>query len=250
MESLILVAMAATMEFIDSFLGMMYGTILAPLLIIMGHDTKTVIASILISQAIGGFMASWRHHFHGNADFSKGTLDRKVALIVIGAGIIASVMGVSVSLNISPKVLNTYIALLLITIGLMIFWGKTFNLTTTKIYILGFISAFNKSLSGGGYGPLVAGGQLVLDGRKEKNAIGSTDFAEAPICLFSYILWVMFNGFPDWKLSIPLCLGAAFGGFFGPKILSKIVSPKKLKLAMAILVLVEGAIMIWKVWLK
>jgi uncharacterized protein len=250
MESLMLVVLAIIMEFIDSFLGMMYGTILSPLLIIMGYDVKTVVASILISQAIGGFMASWRHHFYRNADFSKGALDRKVTLVIACAGIIASIIGVCVSVNISPKVLNTYIALLVIVIGLMIFWGKTFNLTSTKIYILGFASAFNKALSGGGYGPLVAGGQLILNGRKEKGAIGSTDFAEAPICLFSFALWVWLKGFPDWWLSIPLCLGAAIGGFFGPRALSKIASSKKLKFIMAAIVLAEGLIVLWKVWLR
>lgn len=225
--------LAVVMEFIDSFLGMMYGTVLSPLLILLGHDVKAVVPSILISQAIGGFVASWRHQVHKNADFSKGTLDRKVTLIIVGFGIIVSVVGVFISVSISPKILNTYIAILVIAIGLMIFRGKSFNLTSTRIFILGFISAFNKALSGGGFGPLVAGGQMVFNGRKEKGAIGSTDFAEAPICLFSFALWVWLKGFPDWRLSITLCLGAAVGGFFGPKALSRVLSPKKLKLTLA-----------------
>jgi len=246
----LLVVFAMVMEFIDSFLGMMYGTVLSPLLILMGYSAKVVVPSILISQAVGGFIASLRHHKLNNADFSKGTIDRKVTSIIVWFGIFACVVGVFVSVSISAKALNTYIALLVIAIALMIFWGKTFVLTSSRIFVLGFISAFNKALSGGGFGPLVAGGQLVFKDRKEKGAIGSTDFAEAPICFFSFLLWILLEGFPDWRLFVPLCIGAAIGGFFGPKALSKIASQKKLKLTLAVLVLIEGIWVLWKIWLK
>jgi hypothetical protein len=38
---------------------------------------------ILIPQALGGFTASYRYHKFNNADFSKGTMDRKIAAILI-----------------------------------------------------------------------------------------------------------------------------------------------------------------------
>ena len=178
------------MEFIDSSLGMMYGTVLSPLLILLGIDAKVVVPSLLISQALGGFTASYRHHKFNNADFSKGSIDQKIATTLIWFGVIATVIGVYVSIAISPKVLSTYIACLVIIIALLIFSGVTFRLSKISIRLLGAISAFNKALSGGGFGPLVAGGQLVLKDRNEKGAIGATDFAEAPICLLSFMLWV------------------------------------------------------------
>jgi uncharacterized membrane protein YfcA len=243
-------AVALLMEFIDSFLGMMYGTVLSPFLILAGYDAKTVIPAILISQAVGGFMASWRHNKLGNANFSKGTLDRQISLSVIWLGVLASIVGVFLSVSIPVKVLNTYIALLVIGIAIMIFLRKTLMMTPAKIFMLGFASAFNKALSGGGFGPLVAGGQLVFKDRQEKGAIGSTDFAEAPICLISFILWLLLKGFPDWSLTIPLCLGAGIGGFFGPEALSRITSRNKLKLFLGGLVLIEGLWVLYKVWVK
>ena len=71
------------MEFIDSSLGMMYGTVLSPLLILMGYDVKSVVPSILISQAMGGFVASYRHHKLKNANFQPGTIDHKVSVTII-----------------------------------------------------------------------------------------------------------------------------------------------------------------------
>jgi len=248
--ALLLIAVALIMEFIDSFLGMMYGTVLSPLLILAGYDAKTVVPAILISQAVGGFIASWRHHKLGNASFSKGTVDRQISLRVIGLGVLASIIGVFLSVSIPVKLLNTYIALLVIGIGVMIFLRKTLVMTSAKMFVLGFVSAFNKALSGGGFGPLVAGGQLVFKDRQEKGAIGSTDFAEAPICLISFVLWVLLKGLPDLGLTIPLCLGAGIGGFLGPEALSRITSRNKLKLVLGGLVLVEGLWVLYKVWVK
>jgi len=250
LEYVYLIISALIMELIDSFLGMMYGTVLSPLLIIMDYNAKDVVPSILISQAVGGFIASYRHHRFKNADFNSGTTDRHIAITVIWCGVFASLIGVFISVSISAKFLNTYIGLLVAVIGALILCNQSLILTDGKIYLLGFVSAFNKALSGGGFGPLVAGGQLIFRDRSEKGAIGSTDFAEAPICLFSFLLWVFFKGFPPIALYLPLCVGSIIGGFFGPKCLSKIKSHDKLKKILGVLVLMEGVWVLYKVWIK
>ncbi len=250
MESIYLLTAAVIMEFIDSAMGMMYGTVLSPLLIIMNYDVKDVVPSILISQAIGGFIASWRHHGLKNADFNSGTADRRFAVTIIWFGVFACLIGVFLSISIPKKILNTYIGLLVTVIGVLILCNRTLIPTSGKIYFLGFVSAFNKALSGGGFGPLVAGGQLVFRDRSEKGAIGSTDFAEAPICLLSFLLWVMLKGVPPATLFLPLCAGAAIGGFFGPKFLSMVKSRRRLKQILGVVVLLEGIWVLYKVWLK
>ena len=250
MDAACLVAASLIMEFIDSALGMMYGTVLSPMLIIMNYDAKEVVPSILISQAIGGFIASWRHHRLKNADFNPGTTDRSIAVTVTWFGVFASLIGVFLSIKISPKALNSYIGILVTIIGLLILSGRTLTYSKGKIFLLGFVSAFNKAMSGGGFGPLVAGGQLVLRNRCEKGAIGSTDLAEAPICLFSFVLWFLYKGLPPPSLWLPLCAGSAVGGFFGPRWLSNIRSRENLKIALGVLVLLEGVWVLFKVWFK
>lgn len=245
-----LIALSMLMEFVDSSLGMMYGTVLSPLLILLGYNAKDVVPSILISQAVGGFVASYRHHRLNNADFNRGTIDRRVSITLIWCGVFACIIGVFISVSVSAKALNTYIGILVIVIAFMILSGKTLIMTSKKIYLLGFISAFNKALSGGGFGPLVAGGQLVFRDRCEKGAIGSTDFAEAPICLLSFSLWLLINGAPPMTLMAALCIGSAVGGFWGPKALSRIGAKGTLKKGLGLLVLIEGAWVLYKVWLK
>jgi len=241
---------ALFMEFVDSSLGMMYGTVLSPLLILLGIEAKVVVPSLLISQSLGGFMASYRHHKLNNADFSKGSLDHKIATTLIWFGVIATVVGVYVSISISPKALSTYIACLVIGIAILIFSGVTFRLSNISLRLLGAISAFNKALSGGGFGPLVAGGQLVLKDRDEKGAIGSTDFAEAPICLLSFMLWALMKGIPDLTVMASLCIGSVVGGFWGPKALSMVAAKNRLKFILGFLILIEGILVLYKVWFK
>lgn len=249
-ESFYLIVFSMIMEFVDSALGMMYGTVLSPFLILLGYDVKSVVPAILISQAAGGFVASYRHHRLKNANFQTGTIDYHVTTTLVWFGVFACVIGVFISVKISPKVLNTYIAVLVIVIAIMILSGRTLIMTSHKIYALGFLSAFNKAFSGGGFGPLVAGGQLVFKDRSEKGAIGSTDFAEAPICLLSFFLWYLLNGLPPVSLMAPLCVGSAVGGFFGPMALSKVGSKDILKKSLGILVLIEGLWIIYKVWVR
>lgn len=250
MELACLAASALIMECVDSALGMMFGTVLSPLLIIMNYSSREVVPSILISQAVGGFIASWRHHRYRNGNFSAGATDRRIAVTIIWFGVFACVIGVFLSVSLSPKILNTYIGLLVAIIGLLILVGRTMTLTNGRIYLLGFISAFNKALSGGGFGPLVAGGQLVFRDRCEKGAIASTDLAEAPICLFSFLLWVCFQGFPPSTLWLGLSAGSAIGGFYGPQLLSTISNRNMLKKTLGGLVLMEGAWVLYKVWIR
>ena len=249
-ELFYLVVFAMVIKLVDSTLGMMYGTVLSPLLILIGYDVKSVVPAILISQAVGGFIASYKHHRLKNADFQTGTIDYRITTTIIWVGVFACIIAVFISVSISPKILNTYISILLIAIALMILSDKTIIMTSKKIYALGFISAFNKALSGAGFGPLVTGGQLIFKERSEKGAIGSSDFARAPICLLSFFLWLLFNGLPSIYLMVSLCAGSAIGGFFGPMVLSKIGFKKILKKGLGVLVFIEGLLLLYKVWIR
>ncbi|MBF0545094.1 MAG: sulfite exporter TauE/SafE family protein [Candidatus Riflebacteria bacterium] len=250
METISLLTIALIMGFVDSALGMMYGTVLSPLLILLNYSSKDVVPAVLISQAIDCFISSYRHHRLKNADFSSGTTDRHIAETVIWFGVFACLVGVYVSNLISPIALNTYIGLLVTVVGIMILLGKSMTLTNSKIYVLGFVSAFNKALSGGGFGPLIAGGQFLFEGRCQKGAIGSADLAKAPICLFSFLLWAFSKGLPPVALFLPLSVGAAIGAYIGPKYLSMTKSREKLTKIVGFLVLLEGTAVLHKVFVK
>ncbi len=114
-------------ELLDSSLGMLYGTILSPVLIIAGYDPLIVVPSILLTQAVGGLIAAVGHHRLRNADFSidnvalkrrKGstifsslkkatTRDFKIVIVVAVLGIVASVFASLVATSIPKAALKT-----------------------------------------------------------------------------------------------------------------------------------------------
>jgi len=224
LEFMILIFVAALCEFIDSGLGMMYGTILSPLLIILGYSPQEVVPSILFSQAIGGMIATIGHNRCKNADFSIKSEDFKIASVIYFMGIISVVAGALIGVKIPKEWLQIYIGVLVAIMGLIVILRKNFKFSWTKVIGIGMLSAFNKALSGGGYGPLVASG-LIISGREGKKAIGTTDFAEAPICITAFFAWaVLKHHFPTMDLLIPLTIGAMIGGSLGPYALSKFKS--------------------------
>ena len=77
-EILSIIFLALMAEIMDSGIGMMYGTLLCLLLISAGYDPLLVVPSVLISQALGGAIATVRHHKYRNAYFeglSKDDID-------------------------------------------------------------------------------------------------------------------------------------------------------------------------------
>ncbi|MCK4491684.1 MAG: sulfite exporter TauE/SafE family protein, partial [Candidatus Altiarchaeales archaeon] len=82
----VLIIMALIMETVDSSLGMMYGTLLSPILIGYGFEPQVVVPAILISQAIGGISGTISHHRFENANFRGLTRDTKVMLAMVIPG--------------------------------------------------------------------------------------------------------------------------------------------------------------------
>ena len=72
---------------------------------------------------------------------------------------------------------------------------------------MGLIAAFNKGMSGGGYGPVVTGGQ-VLSGVGSRNAIGIASLAEGITSAVGFMAY-MASGAPfPFALAPSLLLGA------------------------------------------
>ena len=66
--------LAFAAEYIDSSLGMGYGTTLTPILLLLGVEPLQVVPAILLSQLIAGLAASVIHHAVGNVNLRPKTL--------------------------------------------------------------------------------------------------------------------------------------------------------------------------------
>lgn len=182
--------LAFVCEFIDASMGMGYGTILSPILIIMGFEPIVAVPAILLSQAFGGLTASIFHQQFENVNFNRRSNDLKVVFIIVGFGIIATIIAVFIAVSIPKAAIKTYIGILVIVMGVLLLINKTFSFSWGKMVVVGIVSSFNKAISGGGFGPVVTGGQLVA-GQKETNAVGITTLAEAPICIIAFLTYLI-----------------------------------------------------------
>ena len=213
------------MELVDASIGMGYGTALAPILLIMGFAPLDVVPAILLGQLSGGLVGGFAHYQLGNIklDFRAdetikkrlvgwGYLpksdDAKVVFILLLCGIIGAIVGVFLAINIPSLVLKGYIGVMVLGIGIIILLQKGIQHTSWRGIIgIGLLSSFNKGISGGGYGPLVTGGQII-SGRESKNSVGSTTLSEFGVCVVGFLSYLIISGNFCWWMAGALVAGS------------------------------------------
>jgi len=206
---MIIIIAAFICEYGDSTLGAGYGTILSPLLLIVGFEPLQIVPAILVSEFCTGFLGAFAHHRLDNMRFcTKDTTNFKIVALLGGAGIISSLCGAFLVINISKKITKSYIGFIVILMGILLITGVVWQFTWRKIIGLGLFASFNKIITGGGYGPVVVSGQL-LSNRKIGDSVATTLFAEGlmsmiGICIYSFV----FNVPIITPLTIPLTIGA------------------------------------------
>lgn len=206
----VVMALAFFAEYIDSSIGMGYGTSLTPLLLLAGFAPGDIVPAILFSECFSGIAAGLLHHRLGNTDLrsnhrTRGTL----ALLSICS--VAGVLLAAAAFVSLPKVwIKAYIGLMIVGVSLFLLRGGSgpSAFRWRKILGLGTLAAFNKGISGGGYGPLMTGGQI-LSGIPEKDAVAVTSLAEGATCFVGAILFAAIQGRFFTPLTLPLALGAA-----------------------------------------
>jgi len=262
-----IIVIAFFCEYMDSSLGMGYGTTLTPVLLFFGFSPLQIVPSILLSELITGLLAGFFHHREGNVNlkpettnfslimnqlkalgyiesFKRGVpLHLKVALLLAICSILGTVVAVVIAVNISKFLLTSYIGCLVLSMGIVILFtlNRQYAFSWKKIISLGLIASFNKGMSGGGYGPLVTGGQI-LAGIEGKSAVGITSLAEGLTCIVGVVTYLlMAQKSIDWRLAPIIILGAVCSVPFTAKTVKKI-NTKFLNLAIGVLTIILGIV--------
>ncbi len=268
-----IVIIAFLAEYIDSTLGMGYGTTLTPVLLLLGFEPLQVVPAVLLSELITGLLAGFTHHSVGNVDFRPKTtnvkvilekigelgcvesfkrgipLHLKIVLLIASCSFLGTILAVFVAVSLPTFYLKVYIGLLILAIGIGILAtvNKKYGFSWKKIIGLGLLASFNKGMSGGGYGPVVTGGQL-LSGVEGKNAIGITSLAEGLTCIVGVIVYSLTISSIDWILAPYLILGAIFSVPLSAYTVKRIKT-RKLRFVIGIVTIVLGLATLAKVLL-
>jgi uncharacterized membrane protein YfcA len=231
-----LALLAFTCEFVDSSLGMGYGTTLTPILLLLGYDLKLIVPVVLLSEFVTGLTAG-------------RSRDSKVVAVLGGAGIFGALGAVGFLTWVPRYYAKLYFGLMITAMGIIILLRRNgrYRFSWAKLVGLGLISSFNKGMSGGGYGPLVVGGQ-VLSGCEAKAAVGCTSLAESFVCLVALIGFAVTGAFPVTALAIPIVLGALLSAPCAASMTRYLDSKVDLKQVVGFVVLLLGFLCLYKVF--
>jgi hypothetical protein len=233
-------------EYVDSSLGMGYGTTLTPLLLLLNFEILQIVPAVLLSEFVTGIIAGMFHNKLGNCSFKKDSEDSKVTLVLASCSIGGTIIAVMLALTLSKLFVSVYIGVLVLSMGILILANISWIFSWKKMVGLGILAAFNKGISGGGYGPLITSGQII-SGRNCKNSIGSTSVAEGIVCFVGVILYA-FTISLNLVLAIPLLIGAILSTP-AASITVKKTDVGKLKHIVGVVVMILGIFTMLKVFL-
>ncbi|OYY92829.1 MAG: hypothetical protein B7Y41_14495 [Hydrogenophilales bacterium 28-61-23] len=200
---------ALACEYMDSSLGMGYGTTLTPVLLLAGFEPLQIVPAILLSELMTGLSAGLLHQRDGNVDFLRDPRARKTTLLLGSLSGVGALLAVWLAISISKFWLGLFITAIILAMGVIILLTRNRQIPYRAggIVAIGAIAAFNKGLSGGGYGPLVTAGQVV-SGLPAKHAVAVTSVAESLTCLIGVLGYLAMGQSIAWELAMPLALGA------------------------------------------
>ncbi len=201
--------MAFFAEYFDSSLGMGFGIIMFPVLLIAGYAPKTILPALLAAEFVNGFISGFAHYRVGNVDFKKESPAWRALWILIPAGLLAILPGVLLMKEISRDGSVILMSAVYIALGLLVLIGKSIlgKYNPHKLRLLGLTAGFMKGITGGGFGPVITGGQVVLK-IPVKSAVAVTSIVEAAASLLGLGLSVALLGMPDLKLCLVLTGGS------------------------------------------
>lgn len=202
--------MALGCEYVDSTLGMGYGTTLTPLLIIgFGVAPLQIVPAVLLSELATGATSAALHHGVGNVDFRRSGSHLRVAGLIGLMSVVGTLGAVLLAVHLPKRALTLYIGALVTVVGAVILATRRTKIrfSWAKVTALALVASFNKGISGGGYGPVVTGGQL-LSGVDAKPAVGITSAAESLTCAVGIAAYLAAGQRIDARLALPLVVGA------------------------------------------
>jgi uncharacterized membrane protein YfcA len=244
---ILLMPLAFACEFIDSSLGMGYGTSLTPILLLLGFHPLQIVPAVLLSEFVTGLTAAFTHHSLRNVNFNPRSKDTKVALALSTFAVAGTIASVLIAVKLPPYILKTWIGIIVIVMGvaILVALNRRPKFSWGRIAVLGTVASFNKGMSGGGYGPVVMGGQI-LSGISVKNAVGITSLSESVTCLVGVIMYLTIKSSADWVLAPWLMAGAVLSVPLAAHTLKRIPE-KKGKIAVAVIVILLGCLTLAKV---
>ncbi len=252
MDYLARLLVAALVAFISGLLSTIsgggYGTILTPALVLLGYDLSVAVPCSLISQVASNISIMLAYHRSGITRASLRPEDLRITVLMASCGLAGVVMAFLALVSLPPLAVKVYVGSVVVLVGVLVLLGKSWagdkRASLARLIAISVVSAFNKCVSGGGYGPLLSGGQ-VLSGVGVRRALLRTLLAGLVVCIGGTIIYLALGTSIDIALTLSASAGSVAIGPLSAKIV-KDASEEKLRKLMGVLITVLGVAMLVK----
>jgi uncharacterized membrane protein YfcA len=246
--AIVLLWLSFASGYVDSSLGMGYGLTLTPILLILGYRPLDVVPAVLVSQIGNNIFASVAHHTIGNVDLRPGGRAFWITLTIAASSIIGTIGAALLALRMPETILEAWIGILVFIIGVITLasYGRHLEFSWKKIFALGLLAGFNKGTTGGGYGPIITGGQL-LCGVAAANAVAITQLAETFACFAGTGAFLLGSDGFSWQLAPFMAVGAIAAVPFSA-LTVRVLRPTQLKISVGVLTSALGILLLLKLF--
>ncbi len=237
--------LAAVAEYVDSSVGMGFGTVMAPVLLLLGFGLEAVLPAILVSEAASGSLAALLHHRVANVDLSRESRDRRVAATLLPAALVGAAAGGAIGGWLESFPGEVVVGSVILATGAALLVGRRAirGYRWGSVVTLGVVAAVAKSISSAGFGPVVTGGQMMI-GIPERDAVGITSAVEAPVSAVALTVFGLVAAWPSPSLTVALTAGALVG--VPPAVWTvRLLPARSIRLAVAILACLLGILALY-----
>jgi len=246
--SLFLIIPAFLTAVVDIVFGMGFGLTMTPILLLLGYAPHQIVPALLFSSMLGNLVSPFFHHKFKNVDFSLCSHHFNMSVLIGILGVAGSFVGASVSIGISDFFLSLYIGFLITALGLFLLLNKKLRASFSwlKLAFLSLFGAFNKGISGSGFGPITTTGMIVM-GVDEKVAVSIQTFSELFVSIAGFLTFVLAGSQIAWNLILPLSIGVVLSTPLAAFVVHKFES-RKLRTAIAIVTVVLGVVTLFSLF--
>ena len=235
-------ALSFVAEYVDSSIGMGYGTTLTPMLLLMGFGPQQIVPAVLLQELISGSLAAYSHHSFGNVDLRPGKTALKLGVLLGVCGLVGGSIAATVALNLPKTTIKVMTGIIVLAMGVLVGAAGRVRLRFSwpRAGVLGLIAAANKGLMGGGYGPLITSGQVV-SGVATREAVAITSLSEAFTCVGGLVAYLVGGAHIFWPLAGGMIVGGTIAAVLGAATV-RAISPAKLTVAVSVGCMFLGAL--------